>query len=106
MKKRILFFLEKLTGILNHIYSYFFRGRVTMSHSRYNMYNICPLKYKLYYEDGLKNFPSSHLHLGSVVHAALKEYHEKFDMKGKQGTLSDLLGIYQNSWDEVKEEMI
>ena len=83
---KIKYMIKKLDSGLRNVYRYFFRSNVVMSNTRYNMYTICPLKYKFYYEDGLKGFPSGHLHLGSAVHRALREYHQKNDMKEKKGT--------------------
>lgn len=98
--------LLKLKECLKDIYRYFFRGQVTMSNSRFSKYNICPLQYKFYYEKRLKSFPSSHLHFGSAVHRALKEFHSKYDLKGTHGTFSDLIKEYEIAWDKIKEEMI
>ena len=98
--------ISKTKSCFDDVRRYFFRSNVTMSNTRYNMYKICPLKYKFYYEDGLKGFPSGHLHLGSAVHRALREYHQKNDMKGKKGTVEDLLDEYEKAWTLLQDEMI
>ncbi|MBN2406517.1 MAG: PD-(D/E)XK nuclease family protein [Elusimicrobia bacterium] len=97
---------EKAEEIGREVYYYFFRSQVTMSNSRLNMCSTCPLKYKFYYEDGLKGFPSAPLHFGSVIHKALKEYHLKFDLKGQHGTLDDLIREYEIAWKDVRAEML
>ncbi|MGM0441425.1 MAG: RecB family exonuclease [Elusimicrobiota bacterium] len=98
--------LLKFKEIPGRLYKYFFRPNVTMSNSRLNAYTTCPLKYRYSYEEGLKGFPSSHLHFGSVVHEALEQYHAKFDLKGKQGTFDDLMKEYEEAWDRIKEDML
>jgi len=103
---KIKFLYNKIKLAVLDIYRYFFRPNVVMSNSRLNSYSICPKKYSFYYEEGLKGFPSSYLHFGSAVHAALKEYHEKFDLKGEQGTFDDLMKEYEKVWDELKSDMI
>lgn len=102
--------LNKTIIITKNVARFFFRGSVTMSNSRYSMYSTkvsgCPLKYSFYYEQGLKGFPSCHLHLGSVVHTALKEYHLKFDMQGETGSIDDLMIEFEKAWKETKIEML
>ena len=91
---------------LDKVWSYFMRPAVRMSNSRLNMYETCPLKYRFYYEEHMKGFPSAPLHFGSVVHQALKEFHSKFDLQGEQGTLDELIREYDRAWDMVKEDML
>ena len=106
-KGRILKNILKKAGVIvKNLFRFFFRPQITMSNARLNMYSTCPLKYKYSYEKGLKGFPSCYLHFGSVIHSALKNFHSKFDMKGEQGTLDDLIKEYEKLWDELKEDMI
>ncbi|MDA3793561.1 MAG: PD-(D/E)XK nuclease family protein [Elusimicrobia bacterium] len=97
---------KKSIELAGNTYRFFFRPNVTMSNSRLNMYSTCPLKYKFAYEEGLKGFPSGHLHFGSTIHDALFEFHSKFDLRGNQGTFDDLMREYEKVWEENKEYMM
>lgn len=104
--ERIKYVFLKTTDFLKDVYRFFFRPLVTMSNSRFSIYSNCPLKYSYYYEQGIKGFPNPHLHFGSAVHAALNKYHAKFDLRGEQGTLDDLIKEYEKAWDDLKEDML
>jgi hypothetical protein len=56
------YLFERIKQFIRNSYSFFFRGQVVMSSSRYNVYSSCPLKYEFHYEQGLKGFPSADFH--------------------------------------------
>jgi len=64
------------------------------SHSQLNMYEECPLKYKLRYRDGIKrDIEGVEGFLGSWVHETLKKCYDDARLT-KLNSLNDLLAYY------------
>ncbi|NLB34759.1 MAG: PD-(D/E)XK nuclease family protein, partial [Elusimicrobia bacterium] len=98
--------LTKAQDKLKWLVSFIMRGQVTMSNSRLNTYSTCPMKYEFSYEKGLRGFPSAPLHFGSAIHDALQTFHSRFDLKGEQGTLDELIKDFEKAWEKGKESII
>jgi len=76
------------------------------SHSQLSTYEDCPLKYKLHYRDGIKRDTEGvEAFLGSMVHDTLKKCYDDA-RRAKIDTLDELLGYYDNLWQQNWHESI
>jgi putative RecB family exonuclease len=70
------------------------------SHSQLSLYEECPLKYKLYYRDGIKRDTEGvEGFLGLRVHDTLKKCYDDLKVT-KLNSLGDLLAYYNKIWQE------
>jgi len=76
------------------------------SHTQLSTYEECPLKYKLCYRDKIKRDTEGiEAFLGSMVHDALKKCYDDA-RRAKVDTLDELLGYYDNLWQQNWHESI
>jgi putative RecB family exonuclease len=70
----------------------------TYSHSQLSTYEECPLKYKLYYRNGIKRDTEGvGAFLGTMVHETLKKCYADIKL-ARLDTLDELLAWYDNLW--------
>lgn len=72
----------------------------SLSFSKINSYETCPLQYKYQFILNIPRLPSAALSFGTTIHETLHIYHQKKSL-GKEISLDDLLGIYENSWNPL-----
>jgi len=74
-----------------------------LSASRITQYLMCPLKYRLQYEDKAEwDFTPSNLILGSVIHSAIEGYYLAWQA-GEKMPLGELVSLYEKHWDSASE---
>lgn len=79
----------------------------TYSNSRLNKFEECPRAYKFKYIEKVEveRVQNVYFFLGNRVHEALERLHEEMK-EGGQMALEELLGIYEESWNEKWSEDI
>jgi RecB family exonuclease len=73
------------------------QGRVRLSFSRVDTYQLCPRKFRYAYVDRLPSVPSPHLSFGSSIHAALEAFYDR-KLPGCP-TEEELLGFLFDGWE-------
>ena len=76
------------------------------SHSQLSMYEQCPLKYRLCYQDKIKrDVEGVEAFLGTMVHETLKKCYDDVRLT-KLNTLGDLLAYYDSIWQQNWHDLI
>jgi RecB family exonuclease len=73
------------------------QGRVRLSFSRVDTYQLCPRKFRYAYIDRLPSVPSPHLSFGSSIHAALEAFYDR-KLPGCPSE-DELLGFLYEGWE-------
>jgi ATP-dependent DNA helicase UvrD/PcrA len=71
-----------------------------LSASAIEMYETCPLKFKIYRDWNIPGEISAALHFGSAIHLALADYFEAIRV-GRPRTLEQLLQVFENALAEL-----
>ncbi len=76
------------------------------SHSQLSMYEECPLKYKLCYQDGIKrDIESIEAFLGTMVHDTLKKCYDNIRIT-RLNSLDELLSYFDAIWQKNWHDLI
>ncbi len=73
------------------------QGRVRLSFSRVDSYQICPAQFRYRYLEALPGRPSPHLSFGSSIHAALERFYDR--KLPDCPSLDELMGFLYDCWD-------